>query len=140
MPNPKDYFIVQLKEPHLMWGEFHPSRHSHSRREIYGEGYIPIPANVAYSFGIFNKSNPFGISPIYYCTSYDNYYHGRLLAQGNQSDSHYAKQFAEEGNLKGLGDWYDYVGADVDDYVKVVFTSPNEILIEHSHSKYGFHI
>lgn len=140
MPNPGDYFIIQLKEPHLMWGEFHPSRHSHSRREIYGEGYIPIPANVAYRFGIFNKSNPFGISPIYYCMSYDNYYHGRLLAQGNQSDSHYAKQFAEEGNLKGIGDWYDYVGADVDDFVKVVFTSPNEILIEHCHSKFGFHI
>ena len=140
MPKAGDNYIVQLKEPHLMWGRFHPSRHSHTRREIYGEGYIKIPSAVAYDFGIFNKSNPFGISAIYHCTSYDNYYSSRLLAQGNQNDPIYAKQFAEEGNLKGIGDWYDFVGANVDDFVKVLFISSNEIIIEHSTTGYGFHI
>ena len=135
-----DFYIVQLEEAHIMWGEFHPSRHSHSRREIYGEGYIKIPSEKAYDFRIFNNNNPFGISTIYYCTSYDGYYSGNLLAQGNQSDPIYAKQFAEKGNLKGIGDWYDYVGADVGDFVKVVFTSPNKILIEHSKNISNFHI
>ena len=61
MANTGDWYVVQIKEPHLMWGEFHPSRHSHSRREIYGEGYIKIPAKDAYDINIFNKNNPFGI-------------------------------------------------------------------------------
>lgn len=102
-----------------MWGEFHPSRHSHSRREVYGEGYIKIPANIAYNYDIFNKHNPFGVNVRYNCTSYDGYYSGCLLVQGNQSDPNYAKQFSEEINLKAIGDWYDYVGATTVDYVKV---------------------
>ena len=77
---------------------------------------------------------------IYHCVSYDSYYDGYLLAQGNQHDPFYAKQFAEKGNLKGIGDWYDFVGATSGDYVKVVFTSPSDILIEHSLTRHGFHI
>lgn len=114
MPQAGDSFIVEIKEAHIMWGEFHPSRHSHSRREVYGEGYIQIPAGSAYNYGIFNRNNPFGANVRYNCTSYDGYYNGRLLAQGNQGgDPNYAKQFSEEGNLKAIGDWYDYVGATV---------------------------
>lgn len=140
MPNAGDSYIVEILEPHLMWGEYHPSRHSHSRRETYGEGYIKIPADVAYDYQIFNHNNPFHANCLYRCTSFDNYYQGTLLAQGNQSNAIYAKQFAEEGNLKGIGDWYDYVGADVGDFVKVVFTSPTELLIEHSINPDEFHI
>jgi hypothetical protein len=140
MPNAGDNYIVMLEEAHIMWGEYHPSRHSHSRGEVYGEGYIKIPANDAYNYGIFNKNNPFGANVRYNCKSYDGYYSGRLLSQGNQSDANYAKQFAEEGNLKGIGDWYDFVGATAGDYVKVVFTSPTDIVIEHSHTRTGFHI
>lgn len=140
MPQTGDSFIVEIKEAHIMWGEFHPSRHSHSRRAVYGEGYIQIPSNVAYSLGIFNKNNPFGANVRYSCTSYDGYYSGCLLAQGNQYDSNYAKQFSEEGNLKAIGDWYDYVGATTGDYVKVVFTSPTDIVIEHSFTNNGFNI
>ena len=140
MPNTGDYYIVKILEPHIMWGEYHPSMHSHTRREIYGEGYIKIPSNVAYDFQIFNHNNPFQANCLYSCTSYDKYYHGILLAQGNQSNDIYAKQFAEEGNLKGIGDWYDYVGADKGDYVKVVFTSPSDMLIEHSLDQHSFHI
>lgn len=140
MPNAGDHYIVELNNAHLMWGEYHPSRHSHTRNTVYGEGYIKIPAAKAYSFGIFNKNNPFGANVYYNCTSYDGYYSGRLLAQGNQSDPVYAKQFSEEGNLKGIGDWYDYVGAQAGDYVKVVFTSPTDMVIEHSQTRAGFHI
>ena len=140
MPNAGDSYTVKIKEAHIMWGQYHPSRHSHTRREIYGEGYIKIPARVSYDLNIFNKSNPFGISARYHCTSYDSYYEGWLLAQGNQSNPIYAKQFAEEGNLKGIGDWYDYVGANVGDYIKVFFISPNRMIIEHSMNPYRFHI
>jgi hypothetical protein len=140
MPKAGDFYIVEILEPHLMWGEYHPSRHSHSRRETYGEGYIKIPASIAYNYQIFNRNNPFHADCLYRCTSYDNYYHGTLLAQGNQSNDIYAKQFAEEGNLKGIGDWYDFIGADVGDFVKIVFTSPTQILIEHNITQRGFHI
>lgn len=140
MPAAGDSYIVEIKEAHIMWGEYHPSRHSHSRREEYGEGYIQLPAEYAYDFGIFNSNNPFNANIIYNCTSYDGYYSGRLLAQGNQSQYFFAKQFAEKGNLKGIGDWYDYVGATSGDYVKVVFTSPTDMIIEHSLTRTGFHI
>lgn len=81
----------------------------------------------------------FGANTYYDCVSYDGYYHGTLLAQGNQANVDYAKQFSEYDNLKGIGDWYDYVGAVEGDYVKVKFISPNSIIIEHSTTKY-FHI
>ncbi len=135
-----DSYIVQIEEAHLMWGEYHPCRHSHSRRETYGEGYIKIPSTVAYDYCIFNNNNPYEANTLYSCKSYDGYYKGTLLAQGNQDDPIYAKQFAEKGNLKGIGDWYDYVGADVGDFVKVVFTAPNKILIEYNKDEFSFHI
>jgi len=127
-----DSYIVRLKNAHLMWGEYHPSRHSHTRNTIYGEGYIKIPAEKAYEFGIFNQNNTLGENAYYDCVSHDGYYHGTLLAQGQQADPNYAKQFSEYENLKGIGDWYNHVGAVEGDYVKVKFTSPNSIIIEHS--------
>ena len=140
MPGTGDSYVVELKNAHLMWGEYHPSRHSHSRGTVYGEGYIKIPSHKAYSLQIFNSNNPFGISELYKCVSYDGYYNGVLKAQGNQCIPFYAKQFAEDGNLKGIGDWYDYVGAAEGDYVKIKFISINSMIIEHSISSSGFHI
>lgn len=140
MPQAGDSYIVEIKEAHIMWGEFHPSRHSHSRTQVYGEGYIQIPAQYAYRYGVFNKNNPSGANVRYNCTSYDGYYSGCLLAQGNQSDQNFAKQFSEEGNLKGIGDWYDYVGATAGDYVKVVFISATDMKIEHSRTPNQFNI
>ena len=136
-------YVVELLEPHLMWGEYHPSRHGvpgEGRMEIYGEGYIKISAKEAYDFKIFNQNNMYGENAYYECVSYDGYYRGTLLAQGNQADSNYAKQFSEYGNLKGIGDWYDYVSAVAGDYVKVKFTGINSMIIEHSKTKTEFHI
>lgn len=138
-----DSYVIQIKEAHLMWGAYHPSRHGISgegRTEVYGEGYIKIPAKEAYHFGVFNQNNPAGVTAYYNCVSYDGYYHGTLLAQGNQADPNYAKQFSEYDNLKAIGDWYHYVGAVAGDYVKVKFTSANSIIIEHSTTRTGFHI
>lgn len=140
MPKSGDSFIVRLKNAHLKWGEYDPSRHSRTRGTVRGEAYIQIPSDDAYSLGIFNQNNPFGENARYKCTSYDGMYTGCLLAQGNQADPHYAKQFSESGHLKGIGGWYRAVGAIEGDYVKVKFTSPYEIIIEHSRSRAGFHI
>jgi hypothetical protein len=143
MANTGDSYIVQIKTAHLMWGEYHPSRHGipgDGRMEIYGEGYIKIPANEAYRLGIMNQNNNMGIHAYYNCDSYDGFYQGLLLAQGNQSDPNYAKQFSQHGCLKAIGDWYDYVGAVDGDYVKVRFTSQDSIIIEHSKTRTGFHI
>jgi hypothetical protein len=139
MPRAGDSYIVELKDAHIKWGEYHPSRHSHTRNAIYGEGYIQIPADKADRFDIFNSNNPFGIGTDYNCVSYDGYYSGIVRAQGNQGDGIHAKQFAEANNLKGIGDWYNYIGAIAGDYVKVKFTSPNDIIIEHCTTK-NFHI
>ncbi len=140
MPQAGDSYIVKLKDAHLKWGEYHPSRHSHTRNTVYGEGYIKIPSDAAYSFAIFNRNNPFGANVYYNCTSFDGYYTGYLLAQGNQANPIYAKQFSEDGNLKAIGDWYDFVGAQDGDFVKVKFTSPMDIIIEYSQTRMGFHI
>lgn len=140
MPRAGDSYIVELKDAHLKWGEYHPSRHSHTRGTVYGEGYIKIPSRAAYSFEIFNSNNPFGANVHYTCTSYDGYYNGRLLAQGNQAEASYAKQFSEDGNLKGIGDWYDHVSAQAGDFVKVKFNSPTDMIIEYSQTRTGFHI
>lgn len=140
MPKAGDFYIVELKNAHLKWGEYHPSRHSPTRGTVYGEGYIKIPASKAYSFGIYNSNNPFGANTLYHCTSFDGHYEGVLLAQGNQADYNYAKQFSESGNLKGIGDWYYLVDADEGDFVKVKFISSSDIIIEHSKTKTGFHI
>lgn len=76
-----------------MWGEYYPSR-----RETYGEVYIKIPANVAYDSRFLITT--ILLMLIAYTTVHHN--HVSLLAQGNQSNDIYAKQFAEEGNLKGV--------------------------------------
>ena len=132
-------YIVEIKEAHIMWGEYHPKGAFPFTQEIYGEGYIQIPSDVAYKFNIFNSNNPFGISARYYCTSYDSYYDGWLLAQGNQSNQ-FMQSNSQKRKFKRIGDWYDYVGATAGDYVKVVFTSQNHIIIEHSIDRFSFHI
>jgi len=130
MPRAGDSFVVKLKKAHLEWGSH---RHKFNRPGIiYGEGYIQIPADVAYAYDIYNQHNRYGANAYYECSSYDGHYSGVMLAQGNQSDPNYAKQFSEFDDLKAIGYWYYQVGANIGDYVKVVFTSPTGMIIEHS--------
>ena len=71
-------------------------------------------------------------NPRYRCAAVNGRYSGILLAQGCSSAGDvYAKQFAEEGNLKGIGNWYRSVGAQVGGEVRVTFTSPNSLEIEY---------
>lgn len=128
MPKTGDTFKVTLKPSHLGWG-IH--RHTNTRDLIYGEGYIKIPRQYAKKFCIFNDNHP-AADPRYYCKATDGSYSGVLLAQGcSRAGDPYAKQFAEEGNLKGIGDWYRSVGAQEGGEVRVTFTSSNSLEIEY---------
>ena len=90
MPKTGDVFITTLKKAHLEWGEH---RHTNSRGIRIGEGYLQIPANIAYQFDITNNNSNLG-SAIYDFSTSDNYFtKEKLLASGNQNTPEYAKQF-----------------------------------------------
>ena len=121
-------FTVEIKPSHLGWGTY---RNTTSREPIYGEGYIKIPKRYAERFGIFNDNHPTA-NPRYTCTAVNGNFRGTLLAQGCSSAGDiYAKQFAEEGNLKGIGTWYRSVNAQVGGEVRITFTSSNSLTIEY---------
>ncbi len=124
-------YTIKLKSPHLKWGV---ERYTGSRDIIYGEGYIPIPADIAYDFKLLNLNGTNGQDifgqNLFHCKSVDGHYEGTLRAQGNQSDDRYAKQFSGDNNLKAIGSWYAAIGAAVGDTVKVTWTSPIDIIIE----------
>lgn len=126
-----DFYEITLKRPHLEWGSH---RYTNSREIIYGEGYIPIPADIAYSYNIYNQKGTNGQDipgkNIYYCHSADGLYNGTLRAQGNQGDSRYAKQFSGDKNLKAIGYWFYQINAGIGDRIRVTWTSPTEIVIE----------
>lgn len=127
MPKAGDFFIVELKDTHVDWGEY---RYTNTRDIIPGEGYIPIPRSKAEAFRIYNTNGSSSL-PLYNCTSIDGLYQGTLLAQGSSEKGDiYAKQFAEYKNLKGLGRWFAAVGARPGDRVKVFFTSSASLTIE----------
>lgn len=128
MPKAGDFFIVILKQSHVAWGE---NRHTNTRELIDGEGYIPIPRKYAKLFGIYN-SNAITANNVYNVIAVNGKISGRLLAQGcSQAGDVYAKQFAIEGDLKGIGRWYTSVDAVVDGHVEVVFVSPVDISIRY---------
>lgn len=126
-----DFYIVILEKAHLEWGTH---RYTNSRGTVYGEGYIQIPADIAYSLNLLNY-NGTGYTDIlgenlFYCTSADGLFEGVLRAQGNQSDNRFAKQFSGDKNLKSVGSWYQSIAANIGDRVKVTWTSPTDMIIE----------
>lgn len=131
MANTGESYEVELKEPHLDWGRV---RYTNTREPIPGEGYIPIPAADAYRLNLLNSNGTNGNDVfgqnLFYCTSADHSYQGVLRAQGNQDRTQYAKQFSEDGNLRGIGSWYASIGAVPGDWIRVSWTSPVDIIIE----------
>lgn len=132
MANTGDTYIITLRKSHLEWGTH---RYTNSRNQIYGEGYIPIPADYAYSYELLN-SNGTGYRDvlgknIFYCESADGLFKGVLRAQGcREAGDKYAKQFSGDGNLKSLGTWFAQIGAVVGDRIRVSWVSPTAIVIE----------
>lgn len=128
MPKHGDSYTIQLKKAHLEWGNH---RHTNTRGLVYGEGYIAIPKSVAEEFEIYNSNNP-NATTEYDCSSTDGYLNNcTLKASGcTTGGSVYAKQFQGSGNLQLLGDWFNHVGAQEGDNIRISWTSPTQILIE----------
>ena len=127
-----DCYEVELKEPHLGWGTYR-STNTRERRE--GEAYIQIPADIARSFNLLNSNGTGGRDVwgenLFRCTSADGFFNGVLRAQGSSfAESIYAKQFSGDKNLRAIGDWYEAIGAQVGDAIKVTWTSNVDIVIE----------
>jgi hypothetical protein len=131
MAHAGDTYDITLKRSHLEWGSY---RYTNSRDIIYGEGYIPIPADIAYSFELYNKNgtNEKDIlgKNIFNCRSIDGYYNGKLRAQGTQDNPIYAKQFSGDKDLKSIGSWFNFIQASEGDTIRITWTSPFDILIE----------
>lgn len=131
MPSAGDSFTITLKQTHLEWGTH---RYTSSRDKIYGEGYIPIPSHVAHRLNIFNSNyhaEGLGLN-LYNCISSDGFFEGTLKAGGcSRAGDIHAKQFHGSGNLKALGAWFARCNAQIGDQVKVTWTSPTDLIIEH---------
>ena len=126
-----DTYTITLKKSHVKWGDF---RYTHSRGTVYGEGYIPIPAKCARAFNLRNQNgvvvDTLGLN-LFNCRSKDGFFDDVVRTQGCSKAGYvHAKQFASDGNLKGLGDWFVHVGAAVGDRVKVTWVSSTDIVIE----------
>ncbi|MCQ4922235.1 hypothetical protein NE686_04005 [Tissierella carlieri] len=128
MPNTGDTFITTLSRAHLGWGSH---RYTGSRGIIYGEGYLQIPKHEARRIEIYNSNHP-SANFTYCCNSVDGYLQNvTLKASGCSSAGDiYAKQFHGSGNLKLLGDWFNHIGAQVGDQVRITWISPTDIEIE----------
>ncbi|MGJ1445481.1 hypothetical protein ACR79S_01925 [Sphingobacterium spiritivorum] len=126
MPNIGDHFITTLKQAHLEWGSH---RHTNSRGVIYGEGYLQIPSDVSYSLEITNSKSDARSAEYDFSTSDGYIEDGKLLASGNQNHEKFAKQFQGLGNLKLLGDWFNYIEAVEGDRIQIDFISPTKILL-----------
>lgn len=126
MPNTGDKFVTTLKKAHLEWGSH---RHTNSRCISYGEGYLHIPADYAYTFEITNDKSSARPQTYDFKTADGFIQDGRLKASGNQYQEKYAKQFHGEGDLQILGDWFKHLGLTEGDQVEIRFVSPSEILL-----------
>ena len=127
-----DSYIVTLEQAHLEWGTH---RYTGTRPQIYGEGYLHIPRQIARALSLYNSNYTGGADVlgknIFNCTSVDGLFTGQLKAQGNsESGDVYAKQFSGNNNLQALGRWYSAVEACIGDRVKVEWTSPTDIRIQ----------
>ena len=97
-----DSYIVTLEKAHLEWGTH---RYTGSRSQIYGEGYLRIPRQVACEFSLYNSNftggaDVLGVN-IFNCTSADGLFKDQLKAQGNSRRGDvYAKQFSGNNSTK----------------------------------------
>ncbi|MEG0236899.1 MAG: hypothetical protein RSD40_05630 [Bacilli bacterium] len=122
------FFDVKLKETYLSWGSY---RYTKSRETIYGEGYLPIPADFAKNNNIYNSNNNrtgIGFNKFNFSTDDKFITDGILKASGCScaGDIH-AKNLHVSGNLKGLGSWFAHINAKVGDIIRVDFISPTYV-------------
>lgn len=128
-----DSFIIALEETHLGWGTH---RYTNTRDRVYGEGYLKVKATDARRIGIYNSNKNNGEDilgvNIFKCNSSDGFLKNVLLkASGcKEAGDEYAKNLHGLGDLKLLGRWFTYINAQVGDQIRVIWTSPNDIILE----------
>jgi len=128
----KGSYVISLKKAHLEWGTH---RYTGSRGDVYGEGYIPIPAEYAQSLKLYNSNKTAGRDVIgeniFHCVSVDGLFNGEVKAQGCSCEGDpYAKQFSGNNDLKAIGSWYASINAQVGDKIRVTVTGYDTIEIE----------
>lgn len=126
-----DNFTYTIIGAYSDWGRI---RHTETRDPIALEGYIPISAEKARELNIRNRhgageQDVWGLN-LFHCESADGLFRETLLAQGNQHNRNYAKQFSVRGDLKALGRWYQEIGAQEGDRILVRWESETDIVIE----------
>lgn len=128
MPEAGDSYVLTLKRAYLEWGTH---RHTQTRGSVYGEGYLHIPAHIAREYSIFNSNQP-GANILYDCNSTDGFLTNETLRASGSSKAGYiyAKSLQGSGNLRLLGRWFNSVNAQVDDAVRITWTSPTTIELE----------
>ena len=128
-----DWYIVELLAPHLGWGVV---RYTNTRERIYNEGYIKIPADIARDYEIYNSNGNNGADilgrNLFYCDTADGYLNNVVVkAAGSKcAGDIYAKQFQGNGDLKLIGRWYKYIGAQVGDRIRVTWVNSDRIYLE----------
>ncbi len=132
MANKGDSYTVALKKSHLDWGMH---RYTGSRSDRTGEGYIPIPKNVAERLGLVNSNGTrYGHDELgknlFRFSSDDGEYQGYLKAQGcSTAGDIYAKQFSADGNLRRLGEWFAHIGAKEGTRIRIAWTSSTDVVL-----------
>lgn len=118
MPTPDDEYIVEIKPSHIDWGRY---RYTNSRDEIAGEAYVKIPRREAKRLNIKRGD-------LYTAIFKDGFPSFTVRAAGNSfAGDIYPKQFQGDGDLKAFGYWYEKVGAQVGDCVRVKFIATDVI-------------
>lgn len=119
-------YEITLKNAHINWGGY---RHTDTRDKISGEGYIPIPLNIAKECNILNSNS--GNITDYKIYSEDKILEGDIVipSGSNEKGSIYAKQFQGKGNLKLIGKWYQQLNASPGDKL-LIKIEKNKIFVE----------
>ena len=111
-------YYIRLKSTHIEWKRKTGPRGNH------GEAYLAIPAKYAYLYGIKNGH-------VFQCNDEENGFKFELKAEGTQRRREYAKQFAGNGDLSTLYNWYKNKGAIEGDFVIVTIYKNNIMSIRY---------
>ncbi len=128
-----DSYTITLNDAQLKWGTY---RHTASRPVEIGEAYIPIPAQYAKQYKIYNgnHTNDYDVLGENLFNAYDadtKQFIDHFKAQGSSNaGSEYAKQFSIAGNLKALGKWLSSKNAHNGTQVTITWTSPEDIMVK----------
>ncbi|WP_182185499.1 hypothetical protein [Pectinatus frisingensis] len=122
-----DCFVATFTTPsQLGWGEY---RKTHTRERRPNECYIPIRAEFARRFELYNANVAEGLgNNIFNAYSIDGMFRDVLKMQGcSKAGDIKAKNISVEGNLTGLYNWFQANAAQVGDQVELYWETNTTI-------------